>query len=185
MKAALLGALLLPLAGAAMAQEPGVSAIPDPNTITVPEITGGRDDRVVRNGWKFFYFWRENTTYEQAYADFSDCYRFLPVPNIMPGTPAFVAWRRPDGAAIREPVYNPQYGIVGAIIGSMVAGPLERRASQSRMRRCMEPRGYQRFPATEEVWEQIIDSYSANSIAVKAKIASGPRPDADPLPEDR
>ena len=84
-------------------------------------------------------------------------------------------------AAIVKPVVVNNYGLVGTVIGGMVAGPIERRFRQSRMRRCMEPRGYERFPATEATWEEIIDNYSPGSIAVQAKLASGPRPDADPL----
>lgn len=176
--------LAAPLA-AQDAPSPAAAVVPDPATIAVPQITGGRDEGVVRNGWKYFYFWRADTTFEQAYADFADCYRFLPVPGTDLTVPTFVAWRGAEGLDKAEPNYNPQYGLMGAAIAAMVAGPIERRASQSRMRRCMEPRGYQRFPVSEETWEQIVDGYSPGSIAVSARLASGPHPDADPLPEDR
>lgn len=159
-------------------------APPDPATVTVPDVSGGRDPDVVRNGWKYFYFWRADTSYDQAYADFADCYRFLPVAQGDALLPMFIAWQGEEALDEKPPVSN-QYGIVGAALGALVAGPINRRASQSRMRRCMEPRGYQRFPAPKEAWEAIIDGYSQESIAVSAVLASGPRPDADPLPEDR
>ena len=161
------------------------SGIPDPTTVAVPVITGGRDERVIRDGWKHFYFWRADTTYEQAYADFADRYRFLPVPDANIMVPTFVAWQGDESLDAVEPSYSNSYGIVGAAIGAMVAGPIARRASQSRMRRCLEPRGYLRFPVREETWEVIIDDYSRASIAVGARIASGPRPDAEPVSEDR
>jgi hypothetical protein len=180
--------LSLLLAGAPLAAQEASGAdrpVPDPATVTVPEIIGGRDENVVKDGWKYFYFWRADTSFEQAYADFSDCYRFLPVAGGDIMLPAFVTWEDAKVKPIARFYYNPQYGIVGALIGSMLAGPTERRASQSRMRRCLEPRGYQRFPVAKETWDQIIDGYSLSSIAVSAKLASGSHPDADPLPETR
>jgi hypothetical protein len=169
--------------------ESGAEAIPDPATVEVPEITGGREENVVKDGWKHFYFWRADTTFEQAYADFADCYRFLPVPGSSLEVNRFVAWQGPDAQRHVVPYENYQQGLVGVVVyaalGALVDGPLERRATQSRMRRCLEPRGYQRFPVPEETWEKIDDGYSMASIAVKAKLASGPHPDAEPLPEDR
>lgn len=156
-------------------------AIPDPATIKVPTATGVRDPKVAASGWKHFYFWRANTSYTEAYRDVADCYRFLPVPNAAGDVPSFAPFNARPNAAIVKPVVVNNYGLVGTVIGGMVAGPIERRFRQSRMRRCMEPRGYERFPATEATWEEIIDNYSPGSIAVQAKLASGPRPDADPL----
>jgi hypothetical protein len=45
----------------------------------------------------------------------------------------------------------------------------------------MEPRGYLRYPLREEVWRQLIDNYSARSIALQAKAASGPAPGLAPV----
>lgn len=160
-------------------------AIPDPATIKVPTVTGGRDPTVAASGWKHFYFWRASTSFAEAYRDVADCYRFLPVANAAGDVPSFAPFNARPNAAIVKPVIVNNSGlvgaVVGAVIGGMVAGPIERRLRQSRMRRCMEPRGYERFPATEATWEEIIDNYSPGSIAVQAKLASGPRPDADPL----
>lgn len=44
---------------------------------------------------------------------------------------------------------------------------------QSKMRRCMEPRGYTRYGVAEEIWEKVADMPPAQGIAVQAKIASG------------
>lgn len=162
-----------------------MSVPPDPATVNAPAITGGRDRKVAENGWKWFYFHRTGTTYVQAFADLEDCYRFLPVPFAngvaMPG---FAPWRaRADNRTIRPVTSN--YGLVGDIIGSMVAGPIERRARQSRMRRCMEPKGYQRYPMTEETWKAAVRGYSPSTLAIQAKLASGPIPEAAPVPEDK
>lgn len=160
------------------------AAIPSIESVEVPAITEGRDSKVVRNGWKYFYFYRADTTYEQAYADIAECYSFLPVPGRTAPLPGFTPWdARPDGAVV---VPQPSiYGPVGELIGSLVAGPIERRMSQSRMRRCMEPRGYERFPMSKENWEAVIDNYSQGSIAMQAKLVAQGQPDADPLPVTR
>ena len=75
---------------------------------------------------------------------------------------------------------NP-YGLIGAGIGALVAGPIERRARQARLRRCMEPRGYVRYPLAERIWEQLVDDYSPGSIAAQALAAAGPTPDLEPV----
>jgi hypothetical protein len=162
-----------------------VSAPPDPATVNVPVITEGRDPKVQDNGWKWFYFHRPATTYTEAYADLEDCYRFLPVPFAsgvpMPG---FAPWRaRADSLTYKPGISN--FGPVGNVIGAIVAGPIERRARQSRMRRCMEPKGYLRYAIKEETWNSAVQAYSPSTLAVQAKLASGPVPNATPVPENK
>ena len=168
-------AAALPAAGQEAA--PGIPAI---ETVVVPPISGGRDPKVVAEGWKHFYFYKPDTSYEAAYADFAECYRFLPL--FAEGTlPLFVPWNAKPGAHPYERTVSP-YGLVGEAIGALLQGSIERRAFQSRMRRCMEPRGYQRFPVSKEVWVKILDGYSPQSIAIQAKIVTMGPPDALPLP---
>lgn len=168
--------VLLGWASAASAQ---TVAPPDPATITLPDLTPSRDPQVVENGWKHFYFHKQSVSYEQAYADFADCYRFLLVPYVNARLPTFAPWPEKPGFTTVQPVNN--YGLVGGIIGGMVVGPVIRRAMQARMRRCLEPRGYVRYPIPEEAWEQLTDKFSQGSIALQAKAASGPRPDLEPV----
>ncbi len=158
---------------------------PDPATVTAPAITNGRDPAIVEDGWKHFYFHRADTSYVEAYSDLADCYRFLPVPNASGVTmPGFAPWRaRADNKTFNPVTSN--YGLVGDLIGAMVAGPIERRARQSRMRRCMEPRGYRRYPMSEDAWKVAVSPYSPATLTIHAKLASGPPPDADPVPETK
>lgn len=160
------------------------SKLPDPATITIPDLTGGRDPQVIKNGWKYFYFWRADTSFEQAHTDFVDCYRFLPKGGGNALLPGFGRWGGSEDLKKTTTDVN-NYGLVGVAIGAIIAGPLERRARQSRLRRCMEPRGYQRYPLQEIRWETLTDNFSSQSITLQAKAASGPRPDGDALPEDR
>jgi hypothetical protein len=152
---------------------------PDPASISLPSLGTGNDPQVIENGWKHFYFHKDGVSYAEAYADFADCYRFLLVPYVDARLPTFSPWPEKPGVTTFRPVNN--YGLVGGVIGAMVEGPLIRRAMQSRLRRCLEPRGYLRYPISEYAWEQLTDNFSAQSIAVQAKAASGPRPDQEPV----
>ena len=166
--------MAMTLMAATTASEP--SAPPDPATLRMPDMTPTRDRRVIANGWVHFYFHKEGVSYAQAYADFADCYRFMPPPGMWSQAPTFVPWgSRPGSEAARPPVGN--YGLVGGLVAGLVSGPLERRAWQSRLRRCLEPRGYVRYPLAPEPWRQLIDNHSARGIAMQALAASGPKPD--------
>ena len=150
-------------------------APPDPSTVTLPDMTPTTDRRDIDIGWAYFYFHKAGVSYADAYADFAECYRFLPVLGTRAELPAFAPWNEP--IIPRSLQLGPSHmGLGGDIILAIVSGPLERRAFQGRMRRCMEPRGYVRYPLRREVWEQLIDDYSPASIAMQALAATGPTP---------
>jgi hypothetical protein len=165
-------AALLAAAPAARAQAP---VPPDPATVQLPDLTPTNEPEVINDGWKYFYFHRAGVTYAQAFADFAECYRFLAFPATAVDLPTFTPWGEPIVARSVRPGPTP-YGIVGAAIGALVAGSVERRAYQSRLRRCLEPRGYVRYPLRKEVWEQLVDDFSERSLARQALAASGPTP---------
>jgi hypothetical protein len=149
-------------------------APPDPATLVLPDMTPTRDPHVIGDGWRHFYFHKPGVAYEEAYRDFSDCYRFLPTAGADPRLPMFVPWtERPGAAQLPQTSYG---GLVGSVILGLVSGPINRRDRQSRMRRCMEPRGYVRYPLAEEIWRQLIDDYSQRSIALQALVASRAAP---------
>lgn len=152
--------------------------VPDQAGIVVPSLANIADPKVQKEGWKHFFFHQDGVSYAQAHGDFTDCYRFLGGvrPVGAPPLPANGAWSRVPGAERAKEPTGGSYGLVGEVMGAMVAGPINRRLLQSRMRQCMEPRGYVRYPLDEKTWMSVIDGYSPGSIAVQAKIASGPRP---------
>jgi len=164
------------LATPAFAQEqPQVPAI---ETVALPDMSSANDPAVAGDGWKYFYFHKQGISYAAAYADFSDCYRFQAAGGGSAALPMFAPWREKPNAKPVEATASP-YGLVGDVILSMVMGPIDRRLRQSRMRRCLEPRGYVRYPLAKPSWEKLIDNYSTASIAMQAKVASGPRPNAE------
>jgi hypothetical protein len=171
---AALAALALPTVSTAEQ----IGTIPDPAGLVLPSLDGSAP-AVAREGWKHFYFHKPGVSYAQAYADFADCYRFLPVENTRGKLPMFVPWVDRQAARVVTPV--PMYGLVGLAIGAMVEGPLVRRAHQSRMRRCMEPRGYIRYPLPEDSWKALTDNYSVRSTALQAKAASMAAPKSQPV----
>lgn len=162
------------------------ATIPDPAPVTVPDLSGGRDPAVVRDGEKYYYFWRADTAYEQAYADFADCYRFTPTADVnAPLLPMFIAWRGSPEARDDAPAPGQSYGLVGDIMGALLFGSAVPLATQGRLRTCLEPLGYQRFPVPKATWKAMNETRVADPAALRARIASGPRPDAEPLPERR
>jgi hypothetical protein len=150
---------------------------PDPATITMPDMTPSRD--AIENGWKFFYFQKPGVTYAEAYADISECYRFFASYGYSSGqVPSFMPWVAPsDGPRPALPMPRSQYGLIGDIMVSIAARQTNRRDRIARMRRCMEPRWYVRYPLREEIWHQLVDDYSPRTIAMQALAASGPVPD--------
>ncbi len=157
-----------------LAQE--ASSLPDPASISVPDIGTTPDATTLKTGNKYFFFHRPDTDFVQSYADLHFCTQFTHK-AVLASLPAFVPWgeRSVRPPIPNDPVISP-YGIVGAVIGSMIAGPLERGDYLIKMRRCMEPRGYSRFPMSKAAWEAVHPAEEAQSLLMQAKLASGPRP---------
>lgn len=143
-----------------------------------------RDPKVAGDGWRHFYFHRAGTSYEEALADLTDCYRFTELSKSWIGTPTYAPWtERPRPVTEAPP---PMYtGILPSLIGAALIKTQNRRATQSRLRRCMEPRGYQRYPLSEDDWKWLIADFSPTTLPLQAKYASGPAPDAEPVPTNK
>jgi hypothetical protein len=147
--------------------------LPDPATILVPDLSRSGTPEVVREGSKYFFFHKEGVGFEKAHADLSDCFRFLqPSSWESVHMNRFVPWVSSPGRRT-VPVGNP-YGLVGAILAGAVEGSLNHRDYQAKMRSCMEPRGYIRYGVAQDVWKRVTDLPPDQSIAILAKIASGP-----------
>ena len=145
------------------APNPAASGVPD---LDVPEASLA-DER------KYFLFHKAGVTFDAAQQDLTFCSRYI-ARGAQRKYPTFVAWQRPQGP--RPVVQTYQYGLVGAAIGAIIAGPIDRSIRQSRLIRCMVPRGYARYRTSEAVWRQVNGDDLAQSIALQARIASGPMP---------
>jgi hypothetical protein len=152
-------------------------SIPDPSTVTVPDI-GTTDPKVLANGYKFFVFHNPSVDFATAYADIAECRSFLPA-----GTgrilPSFTPW---IAAAPPEPTQAGinRYGLVGAAIGAIIAPKFTRGENNTVLRRCMETRGYVRYAVSETIWNALNDPKNPMMVAMQARLATGPKP---PQPE--
>lgn len=165
---------ILLLCSKAHAQIPHIS---DQETVIVPDLSKSSDPSVVKEGWKYFVFQRHGVTFQEAYADFSDCYRFMqPVGWSVANTDRFIPWNRAPANIPRQRAgYMPNnYGVIGSVILGMAEDVLTRRAYQAKMRACMEPRGYIRYGVAQSIWTGISKLPPEQWVAVQAKIASGP-----------
>lgn len=146
---------------------------PDIRTVEIPDLSQSAAPAVVAEGWKYFLFRHPHISFEQAYLDFSDCYRFMaPADWSDVSLNRFVPWESPAARKINRPTN--QYGIVGALLGSLIDGTLNRRDYQAKMRACLEPRGYVRYSVPQRVWEQVSRLPKDQWAAVQAKIAQSP-----------
>ncbi len=123
---------------------------------------------------KYVIFHKLGITAEQAEADLSFCFKFLQL-GVGRRAPGFIPWERRDPAApLRYDGLN--LGVVGLGIAALVAGPYERGIRQSRLYRCMVPRGYARYRTSEDVWKLLNDKKGEANIPLQAAIAAGPKP---------
>jgi hypothetical protein len=164
----LLPALLLGSASPAVAQQ---IAIPAETAIAVPDLHVPDSD--LGDERKFFFFHKPGVSFAEAYADLSFCSRFI-AHGQQRSLPDFVPWQRNDPA--RPIPDNLSYGLVGIAIMAIIDGPIERSIRQTRMMRCMLPRGYARYRTSEAQWKQVSTGDLATAVAVQARIASGPVP---------
>lgn len=131
-------------------------------------------DNQLADSRKYFVLHKLGVSVEEAEADLSYCWRFL-ASGAPRSVPSFVPWQKATAA---KPIdYTlPQYGLVGSAIGAIIAGPLERSKRQSRIIRCMVPRGYARYRTSETIWKQLNSDDAARSIRMQARIAAGQTP---------
>jgi hypothetical protein len=166
-KYAFIAALLVGGATGAFAQ----GAIPAEASVVAPDLHVGDAD--LGDERKFFFFHKQGVSFADAYADLSFCSRYI-ARGPQRSLPAFVPWQRDDPAKPIE--YNLNYGLVGVAIMAIIDGPIDRSIRQARLMRCMLPRGYSRYRTSEALWKQVNGKDLAASVAVEARIASGPVP---------
>lgn len=154
--AALVGAPLLALALAAPAAAQTDTEMtdkdwrewqPDPASLTMPELDFEADDNDIKNYKKYYYFNREDTSFEVALEDIRFCdelARGLATQNYYPdaGTSAMYG----IGGVIG--------GAIGGALAQAIYGSAEKRAKRRvNMRRCMNFKGYKRHGISKDLWE--------------------------------
>lgn len=149
--------------------------LPDPANIELPDLSAN-DPAVTKKGHKFFYFFNPTVSFSEAYEDISECRSYL-VTGEVAMLPGFVPWVEEVAPEEVKSGYgaNP-YGLVGALIVALFQDGVNNGPSNNRLRLCMEPRGYARYPLTEDAWLALNKGDEPNIVAMQAKLASGPAP---------
>ena len=169
-----------PLSAAAQEAAPAAAAMPDPATVTVPDLAFKPTRRDIRNYDSYFYFSKPGIGYEKAFADIMECRSYSQVFQFMLQTPDFVPWgSEPYEADMSKQYGNAafQFGLIGVGVFGFAMDIVSGYDKNSNMRRCMGYKGYKRYGTAYSVWRQIDKGKDeAPKIARLALIASGPAP---------
>jgi hypothetical protein len=156
---------------------------PDPKGITVPDLASAPAQRERGDYDEYFYFYKAGVTYDAAFFDLDECRMYalstpllVAPPTFVPlGGDALVQSRARSGAAMT------QYGVIGAIISSILIAGAEEENIRANTRRCMAYKGYERYGTRRAIWQQIDAGTDAEKTARMALIASGPHPNAEAI----
>lgn len=183
-------AIMPACAGAqAITSGPGTKTFPpaEIEAVPMPETRFRTAEARIEDFDKYYYFHREGTSFDEAFADLSEC------DDLSNGLAAFRGGSEPYPG-----YYASQYGIggaIGAALGEMFADMIHGSAARREMRRvnmrnCMGYKGYQRFGITKALWE-VFNFEEGNGrkeedirtakLLQQAKVASGPRPQTEVL----
>lgn len=170
-------------APARAAPSTGGEAIPDPSKLTMPPLeftaTAGNEDDFN----KYFYFHRDDTSFEEAYADIRECDALASGSSIYMGDNSGAT-----AAAMAQ--YGVLGGAIGGAIGSVVADAVFGSAARREQRRvnlrnCMAFKQYRRYGLSRDLWTAFNfeeglgrkkEPVRLQALAVQALIASGPKP---------
>ncbi|MES1973201.1 MAG: hypothetical protein V4472_12135 [Pseudomonadota bacterium] len=183
MRLAMVIALLL-TSGAAHAQaikaEPPVRHFTpeEVSKVTMPDLAFVETPADVQTYDKYFFFHRDDTSFDEAYADIKEC-------------DALASGIRYYGG--QNNLYTGQYGLGGAIggaIGNLLAdaifGSAERRKiRRANLRNCMSYKEYQRYGVSGQQWKAFNfeegngrkkEAEREADLLQQARVASGPKP---------
>lgn len=187
MKKIIFGGMLLPLASIASAQidrsseirtfsEKEIAEIPIPDTQF--DVRRAR----VADFEKYYYFHRDDTSFNEAFADISECDQLAA--GLTSGQ---------DNLSPYPDYYISQYGIggviggaVGSFLGDAIHGSAARREMRRvNMRNCMGYKGYQRYGIPKNLWADFNfeegggrkkEDERAAALMQQARVASGAKP---------
>lgn len=136
---------------------------------------------------KYFYFHREDTSFDVAYSDILEC------DSLGSGVNYYLSG---NDAAMQSAIA--QYGAAGAVggvIGAAIADAIfgsaeRRRLKRINIRNCMFYKGYDRYGLEKELWQEFhfeegltrenADDREAK-LKMQARVASGPKPTTEVL----
>ena len=130
---------------------------------------------------KYFFFHRENTNFDQAFADIKECDALT----------SGIRYYGGGNGAVYSPYGGTLGGAVGGVIGSAIADAIfgsaeRRRIRRVNMRSCMGYKEYNRYGMERERWQvfnfeegmgKVKGEKRENYLLLQAKVASGPKPE--------
>lgn len=158
------------------------------SAVTMPDLAFEQTQADIDTYDKYFFFHRENTDFDTAYNDISECDAVSSGFNYYAG-----------GDSYMSSYYASQYGlagVAGSAIGSAIADAIfgsaeRRRARRINMRNCMGFKGYDRYGMEKERWQsfhfeegfgRMGDEKREGHLMMQARVASGPKPSGEVLP---
>ena len=162
---------------------PAFYDLPDPATLTRPELAFAATPEIEQDFEKYFYFHRSETDFAEAFSDIRECDALSSGSRIYMGSDSAAM-----GAAMAQ--YGPLAGGIGGVIGSAIAdaifGSAARRAQRRlNLRNCMGFKGYQRYGLAGDLWKKFNfeegngrkkEDVRDEALELQALVASGSKP---------
>lgn len=182
----LVGAALLGSAAVVQAQaikpEPPMKHFADDEIakIEMPDLKFTETPEDVQDYDKYFFFHREGTTFDEAYADIKEC-------DALASGIRFFA----GNAQVPYPYAGTMAGAIGGAIGNALADAIFGSAERRRIRRvnlrnCMGFKEYRRYGMERERWQNFNfeegngrekEALRDAALLMQARVASGPKPE--------
>jgi len=167
---------------------PPVYDLPDPASLTRPEMAFTTTLEIEDDFEKFFYFHRDETDFAEAFNDIRECDALASGSNIYLSADA-------GSIAAASAQYGALAGALGGAIGGAIADAIFGSAARRQQRRlnlrnCMGFKGYQRYGLAEDLWKKFNfeeghgrkkEDERNEALELQALVASGPKPTAKEL----
>ena len=154
-----------------------LTAVPDPSTVVMPELTFAATPEIEAVYDKYYYFHRADTNFSTALADLRECDAFAR------GLTTGIGY-----TATPYPYAGTMAGAVGGAIANVMVmmifgSAAKRQLRRTNMRRCMHYKGYERYGLKRDLWEKFNFEEGLSSVkevdrqrylAQQAKVASTP-----------
>lgn len=156
--------------------------------VEMPNLAYTPDPLIAADFDKYFFFHRDGTSFDQAYADITECDSLASGINYYMGA---------DSGAIAGAMAN--YGMlaggIGGALGGLMADAIfgsaeRRRIKRINLRNCMFYKGYDRYGLEKDLWqafhfEEGLSRENAKdreaALMKQARVASGPKPQLEVL----
>lgn len=155
-----------------------------PQVTYAQTVSEGRPDE--GTSWKYFYFYKADTSEEQALADIIECYGYgknLTVQSAGSNpTYTSVPYGGTTGLSAGQAAAAGAAGaLLGALIGGLFDAGKRRAMERTNLRKCFGFKGYSRFELTKEQHAEVMEGPAEEVNARLVAMATGQEPNAERL----